>query len=210
MEAFYNPVRRHSALGYLSPAEYETRYWATLTPQAAEPAWTPPSTLKRWLCGAAQALTIPGLVVLRMAQWLAPFFTYHFFTGDPDDSIALAVTISVAVFLLATAVEFAIAAAGKWLILGRLKPGRYPLWGLTYFRWWIADRLIEGAPAYNQAVQNLLLAAQARGLGACVLTAPVATLMRRIMALPLSLTSTSPSGATAMPSGVLKRAALPG
>lgn len=44
--------------------------------------------------------------------------------------------------------EFVIAAAGKWLILGRIKPGRYPLWGITYFRWWLADRLIEGAPVY--------------------------------------------------------------
>jgi len=26
IEMFYNPIRRHSALGYLSPAEYERRY----------------------------------------------------------------------------------------------------------------------------------------------------------------------------------------
>lgn len=33
IEMFYNPIRRHSALGYLSPAEYERRYDAgTLTP----------------------------------------------------------------------------------------------------------------------------------------------------------------------------------
>ena len=28
IEMFYNPIRRHSALGYLSPAEYERRYKA--------------------------------------------------------------------------------------------------------------------------------------------------------------------------------------
>ncbi|MGS0756092.1 peptide synthetase, partial [Roseateles sp. GG27B] len=41
-----------------------------------------------------------------------------------------------------------LAIGGKWLIAGRLKPGRYPLWGLTYFRWWLADRLVEAAPVY--------------------------------------------------------------
>jgi len=115
---------------------------------AAVRDWTPPPTLRRWLCGAAQVLTIPGLVVLHMAQWLAPFFTYHYFTGDPGDSIPLAIAVSVIAFLLATLLEFAIAAASKWLLAGNLKPGRYPLWGATYFRWWLADRLIEAAPTY--------------------------------------------------------------
>ncbi|WP_373987603.1 Pls/PosA family non-ribosomal peptide synthetase [Duganella sp. BuS-21] len=115
---------------------------------AKEKAWTPPSTLKRWICGAAQAAALPPLVTLRMAQWLAPFFTYHFFTGDPGDSVARAIAASVGVFLLATIGEFVIAIAGKWLIAGRLKAGVYPLWGLTYYRWWLADRLVEAAPAY--------------------------------------------------------------
>lgn len=115
---------------------------------SVESSWTPPSTLNRWLCGVAQALSVPGLVLLRMSQWLASFFTYHFFTGDPGDSIALAVAASVGVFLLATVLSFLVAIAGKWLIAGRLKAGRYPLWGFTYFRWWLSDRLIEGAPLY--------------------------------------------------------------
>ncbi len=115
---------------------------------AAEAPWTPPSALKRWRCGLAQAAAMPGLVALRMAQWLAPFFTYHFFTGDPGDSVARAIAASAGVFLLATVMEFAIAIAGKWLIAGRLKAGDYPLWGLTYYRWWLADRLVEAAPAY--------------------------------------------------------------
>jgi non-ribosomal peptide synthetase-like protein len=106
------------------------------------------STLKRWICGAAQAAAVPVLVTIRMAQWLAPFFTYHFYTGDPGDSIPRAIAASVGVFLLATLLEFAVAIIGKWLIAGRLKPGRYPLWGFTYYRWWLADRLVEAAPTY--------------------------------------------------------------
>jgi non-ribosomal peptide synthetase-like protein len=113
-----------------------------------EQTWTPPSTVKRWTCGLAQAAVMPALVALRMAQWLAPFFTYHFFTGDPGDSVKRAVAASVGVFLLATVMEFAIAITGKWLIAGRIKAGEYPLWGWTYYRWWLADRLVEAAPAY--------------------------------------------------------------
>ncbi len=115
---------------------------------ATNTTWSAPSTLRRWRCGAAQAAAIPVLVALGMAQWLAPFFAYHFFTGDPGDSIALATAVSVGVFLLSTLLEFAAAIAGKWLILGRLQPGRYPLWGLTYYRWWLVDRLVETAPTY--------------------------------------------------------------
>lgn len=114
----------------------------------AQETWNPAPAWKRWVCGAAQAATVPWLVAMRMVQWLTPFFAYHFFTGDPGDSITRAVLLSVGVFLLLTVAEFAIAIIGKWLIAGRLKAGRYPLWGVTYFRWWLADRLVDAAPVY--------------------------------------------------------------
>ncbi|MBC7548898.1 MAG: amino acid adenylation domain-containing protein, partial [Polaromonas sp.] len=115
---------------------------------AVDTTWTPPPTFKRWACGVAQAIAIPGLVALRMAQWMAPFFTYHFFTGEPTDSVAVAIAAAVAAYLLATLLAFAAAIAGKWLVIGRIRAGRYPLWGVMYFRWWLADRLIEAAPVY--------------------------------------------------------------
>jgi non-ribosomal peptide synthetase-like protein len=123
--------------------------------QALDTSWRAPSSVKRWLCGAAQAAALPVLVALRMAQWLAPFFVYHFYTGDPGDSLWRAGAMSVGTFLLATLMEFAVAIAGKWLIVGRLKPGRYPLWGMTYYRWWLADRLLEAAPTYLLAGSSL-------------------------------------------------------
>jgi putative transposase len=39
IEMFYNPTRRHSALGYLSPAEYERRYEAGLLTPMEQAAW---------------------------------------------------------------------------------------------------------------------------------------------------------------------------
>ena len=98
---------------------------------------------------------IPWLVAIRMVQWLAPFFTYHFLTGDPDDSNYRAILLSIATFLMLTLAEFGIAIGGKWLIAGRLQPGRYPLWGFTYFRWWLSDRLLEAAPTYMLSGSSL-------------------------------------------------------
>jgi non-ribosomal peptide synthetase-like protein len=119
-----------------------------------EADWTPPPEGRRWLCGIAQLATVPLLVTLRMAQWLAPFFMYHFLTGDPGDSTAIAIAASIGTFLVTTLLEFVFAAGGKWLV-GRLEPGSYPLWGVTYFRWWLADRLMEAAPTYLLAGSSL-------------------------------------------------------
>ena len=123
------------------------------------------SAWRRWRCGVMQGVASLPLVLLKMSQWLAPFFTYHFFTGDPDDSIPFAVLVSTLVFLLATVLEFGAAWAGKWLIAGRLKPGSYPLWGWVYFRWWLVDRLLEAAPTYMISGSSLYVG-WLRALGA--------------------------------------------
>ncbi len=109
---------------------------------AAAPRATTPLR-RRFGCGLAQSAVIPLFVLLHMADWLAPFFTYHYYTGDDGDSIPLAVLYSLGVFVLARFANFAIAIAGKRLLTGRLPAGRYPLWGLAYFRWWLARKFCE-------------------------------------------------------------------
>jgi non-ribosomal peptide synthetase-like protein len=137
-------IYQHRQIGRIAEILNET----PVNLPVVESTWVPPSATKRWLCGVAQAVMVPMLVLLRMSQWLASFFTYHFFTGDPGDSIAKAIAVSIGVFLLVTVLSFIVAIFGKWLVAGKLKAGRYPLWGMTYFRWWLSDRLIEGAPLY--------------------------------------------------------------
>ena len=113
---------------------------------APPPARNPVPRRRRILCGCAQAAVTPVFVLLNISTWLAPFFVYHYFTGDEGDSMWLAALYSVGTFLLMEIASFGLAIAGKWLIAGRLKPGRYPLWGPTYFRWWLAERFASLAP----------------------------------------------------------------
>ena len=116
---------------------------------------TPPSPTRpripasrRWLCGFAQALVLPFFITLNISDWLAPFFVYHVYTGDPEDSIPLAICYSLGTFAFARLLNVAIAIIGKRWIAGRLSPGRYPLWGVTYFRWWLSCRFGELPDVY--------------------------------------------------------------
>ena len=44
------------------------------------------------------------------------------------------------VAFLAWPTMLALSIAIKWLVIGRYKPGRYPVWGSYYFRWWLTTR----------------------------------------------------------------------
>ena len=136
------------------------------TPQALQMPQTAPRA-KRLACGVAQLVSLPFLIGLRMLLWLAPFFTYHLMTGDDGDSLPRAIATSVLVYLAGLAMTFVIAIAGKRLVLGRLQPGRYPLYGFKYFRWWLSERLMEMVPPYLIA-GSPLQALYLRALGAKV------------------------------------------
>lgn len=112
------------------------------------PARHPVPAARHFRCGLAQAVVIPFFVLLHMADWLAPFFVYHYYTGDEGDSIPLAVLCALGTYVLAQLANFGIAIAGKRLLTGRLQPGVYPLWGKTYFRWWLAGKFGELPDVY--------------------------------------------------------------
>ena len=40
----------------------------------------------------------------------------------------------------------AFSVAFKWLVIGRFRPGDYPLWGSYYFRWWLVRRVLSIVP----------------------------------------------------------------
>jgi non-ribosomal peptide synthetase-like protein len=138
-------VYRQRQLGKIAGAMQRQLDLAREAPalQRAEVPWQ-----RRILCGMAQAVIIPFFVLFHMADWLTPFFVYHYFTGSPGDSILRAVMYSLATFLLARFATFGLAIVGKLLVARRLPPGRFPLWGVTYFRWWLVNKFCELPDVY--------------------------------------------------------------
>ena len=46
----------------------------------------------------------------------------------------------------------------KWIVIGRFRPGKYPLYGWMFLRWWLMRRLLHAAELYVWAVDDTFLA----------------------------------------------------
>ncbi|HEV7256913.1 MAG TPA: Pls/PosA family non-ribosomal peptide synthetase [Bosea sp. (in: a-proteobacteria)] len=110
------------------------------TAEAQDLSFTPPPFMRRFLCGLAQAAVLPVIIGLATAQWLGIFVTYMLLSGE-DLPLLGQVFALLGVYVAITIITGLIAIALKWIVLGRTKPGVYPLWGIYYFRWWFAARV---------------------------------------------------------------------
>lgn len=67
----------------------------------------------------------------------------------------------------------------KWVVIGKYKPGRYPLWGSYYLRWWVATRFQALSFSYifvGTPLMNLYFRAMGAKVGANVnLSSPYCT-----------------------------------
>lgn len=149
---FISAVRKHPGLEGMTlqdvygartlramAAKLEHRH-ASAPQERKDLSFTPPPLLRRFLCGCAQAIALPFVLALMTAQWLGIFVSYMLLTEEGSSLLVEFISL-VAIYMVINAVTVFIAIAGKWLILGRTKPGRYPLWGAYYFRWWLVQRL---------------------------------------------------------------------
>ena len=75
------------------------------------------------------------------AQWLGIFVTYMLLAGERLGFFGEMATLLGVYVAHQRRHGAASRSRAKWLIIGRTKPGRYPLWGVYYFRWWLVQRL---------------------------------------------------------------------
>lgn len=166
---------QHMTLGHLYEGRSlrgAARLVDAARPEAAADAVAPPPLLapdvmrRRFWCGVGQAVALPFLATMLAAPWLAVFIGYTLFA--PDDAPWWIDLFNVALGYAGTLIVLALLAlAAKWLILGRTRPGRYPLWGVYYYRIWLVQRLI--ALVHLKWMQNSpVIRGYLRALGAKV------------------------------------------
>jgi non-ribosomal peptide synthetase-like protein len=110
---------------------------------------------RHFFCGAAQLLSLGFVLSFFALQWLAPYLTYTVLVEEEYDFVP-AVLGGFASLVLLYPVMLALAIALKWIIIGRYKPGSYPLWGWYYFRFWLATSIEATLPVSYLAGTPLL------------------------------------------------------
>ena len=113
------------------------------------------SNSSHFLCGAAQFVSLYFALGFFALQWLAPYLTYTWLIEDDYEIYeAILGALGILVGLYPCMLLFSVAA--KWALIGRYKAGNYPLWGLFYFRWWLANTIQSSVPVGYLAGTPLL------------------------------------------------------
>jgi non-ribosomal peptide synthetase-like protein len=108
-----------------------------------------PSPIKHALCGIGQAMSIYSISLLISIPVLAIIYYIfdRFSSGTLNaETVAYILVALLLIGVIAFPILLFLPIVVKWVVIGRYKPGRYPLWGSYYFRWWFV-RLFQGPPA---------------------------------------------------------------
>jgi non-ribosomal peptide synthetase-like protein len=111
---------------------------------AAKPDLTfePPPWRRRFFCGLAQLIALPFIIAIVTLQWMGLLLSSIYMVRDETPLWIEVITLCSIYVALNMGAKFIVIAA-KWLVIGRTKPGVYPLWGAYYFRIWLMQRIVH-------------------------------------------------------------------
>jgi non-ribosomal peptide synthetase-like protein len=115
------------------------------------------------LCGALQAGLFLGYCMLAATVWLAGY-AWIGASGTLVDGYARSVVLGAATFVGLSILPI----VAKWVLIGRWKPREFPVWSLTYVRFWVVKTLIQRNPMLLLFSGTPLLPLYLRALGAKV------------------------------------------
>lgn len=105
-------------------------------------SFEPPPFRRRFLCGLAQAAALPFIIAIVTAQWIGLLLSSMYLVRE-DSAIWWDILVLSSVYLCLNLGAKVLIVALKWLLIGRIKPGVYPLWGSYYFKIWLLQRIMH-------------------------------------------------------------------
>jgi non-ribosomal peptide synthetase-like protein len=98
------------------------------------------------LCGLAQTVSLLLVYGLFAFQIFIPYLGYYY-VDQETSNVAYSIITSLVLFSFIPPIFTIISIGAKWLVIGKMKEGDYPLWGSYYFRWWFAKTIQRLLPA---------------------------------------------------------------
>lgn len=151
VDIYKNPTIEKLARQLASRKNYKSRETVTISPERKNYS----SKIRHFFCGLFQFFSfylVFGVNVIRDFSLYAVFFYLYQNDHTWESSVAWALAASVASY----PVMIAFTIMAKWILLGKIKAGRYRLWGGFYLRWWLVRKLFQLLDLYHFAGTPLL------------------------------------------------------
>ena len=134
------------------------------TPSGSATRPRPVGGRRHVLAGGLQALGLYPLFGFAAFEWVTPYLVYFLMRENGSTGLAAALW-GLASLAAVFPILLLLAIAAKWILIGRIKPGHHPLWGLYYVRFWLVRGLLSLVPL-DYLAGTPLLPAVFRLLGA--------------------------------------------
>lgn len=119
-----------------------------------------------YICSVGQFFGCLVQYAISAWQLLAIILFYNWITAETASYSMKALEVFTALFVAMPLISMLFVICAKWLLVGRVKPGVYKLWGWFYFRWWLAKRLQENVFSPSRLLGSPILPLYYRLLGA--------------------------------------------
>ncbi len=93
----------------------------------------------------AQTAGLYVVYFFQALEWITPYLIFFLMYETGAGLVASVLWAALGAVLTFPALV-ALAIAVKWIALGRIKPGRYKLWGSYHIRWWFVQSVINSVP----------------------------------------------------------------
>ena len=153
---FVSQLRRDAGLPHVSlkdvyinrPISNLIEVWNVKQDTAEKPkrVFNKVPVMRHIACWAAQTVALLVIYGLFAFQIFIPYLGYYYIDQETS-SIAYSIITSLVLFSMMPPIFTVLCIGTKWLVIGKMKAGDYPLWGTYYFRWWFVKTMQRLLPA---------------------------------------------------------------